>query len=409
VEGAFAVWLTGLPASGKSTVASRLSEELAACGTHPAVLESDAWRRVLTPDGTYAERERDAFYGALVEIGRTLADHGVPVVFDATANRRAYREGARRAIPRFLEVYVECPLATCLARDRKGTYEKARQGESSTVPGLQAAYEPPLQPELVVHGDREDPGRAARRILACLREKGFLSMKLPSVEEQPAEPSSGEAGIHPVGTAIGATGGAAAGAAIGSLGGLAGTVVGTAIGAVAGGLAGKGAAEAINPTHEHELGKSRKGDAMRCHEVMTNEVSTCFEADTVLRCAELMRDRAVGFVPVVDEDGRVSGVVTDRDLAVRVVATGRTVTTPVSAIMTRDVRVCHPGDDLQVAEGRMAVLRKSRLVVVDDFGRCLGVISLSDIAQADSRSHAADVLYAVTRREARSALRPAAA
>jgi adenylylsulfate kinase len=179
MEPAFAVWLTGLPASGKSTVASHLAEQLAACGARPAVLESDAWRLVLTPDATYGARERDVFYGALVAIGRTLVDHGVPVIFDATANRRAYRDDARRSIRRFLEVFVECPLATCMARDRKGTYEKGRQGQSSTVPGLQSAYEPPPHPDLVVHGDRDDPGLAARRIVARLREKGFLEPWAP--------------------------------------------------------------------------------------------------------------------------------------------------------------------------------------------------------------------------------------
>jgi adenylylsulfate kinase len=190
VDPAFAVWLTGLPASGKSTVAAHLAEELAACGARPAVLESDAWRRVLTPDATYAERERDVFYGALVAVGRTLVEHGVPVIFDATANRRAYRDAARRSIRRFLEVYVDCPLPTCMARDRKGTYEKAGQGASSTVPGLQSAYEPPLHPDLVVHGDHEDPRQAARRIVACLREKEILEPCVPSstVASQPAGP-----------------------------------------------------------------------------------------------------------------------------------------------------------------------------------------------------------------------------
>lgn len=179
MEQAFAVWITGLPASGKSTLAARLSEQLGARGARPAVLESDALRTVLTPEATYSEREREVFYGALVHIGRLLADHGVPVIFDATANRRAYRERARQAIRRFLEVYVECPLAVCMARDRKGTYRKARQGESSTVPGLQSAYEPPVRPDLVVRGDRDDPAQAARRIVARLEEKGFLEPWTP--------------------------------------------------------------------------------------------------------------------------------------------------------------------------------------------------------------------------------------
>ena len=68
--------------------------------------------------------------------------------------------------------------------------------------------------------------------------------------------------------------------------------------------------------------------------------------------------------------------------------------------MTRDVRICHPGDDLADAEWKMSTTRKSRLVVADDEGRCLGVISLSDVAQADAPSRAGNVLRAVTRREA---------
>jgi CBS domain-containing protein len=74
---------------------------------------------------------------------------------------------------------------------------------------------------------------------------------------------------------------------------------------------------------------------------------------------------------------------------------------PVSSVMTRDVRVCRPTDSLRTAERRMAEVKRSRLVVVDHEGRCLGVISLTDIAQADSRAHAGHVLYEVTQRPAR--------
>jgi adenylylsulfate kinase-like enzyme len=66
-----------------------------------------------------------------------------------------------------------------MARDRKGTYEKAHHGASSTVPGLQWAYEPPLHPDVVVHGDHEDPRQAARRIVACLSEKEILDPCVP--------------------------------------------------------------------------------------------------------------------------------------------------------------------------------------------------------------------------------------
>jgi len=173
-EPAFAVWLTGLPASGKSTVTRALVAELSARGLHPAVLESDAVRREITPDAAYSEAERDAFYAAVAYLARVLVVHGVPVIVDATANRRAYRDRARAAIPRFLEVHVRCPLAVCRERDPKGIYRRGAEGKAPNVPGVSAPYEPPAMPEVVVDGERDDPAAAARRIVSALEEKGYL-------------------------------------------------------------------------------------------------------------------------------------------------------------------------------------------------------------------------------------------
>ena len=98
---------------------------------------------------------------------------------------------------------------------------------------------------------------------------------------------------------------------------------------------------------------------------------------SVEACARMMRDNHVGFVPVVDGRGQVVGVVTDRDLAVRVLAEDLPAETPVGEVMTRDVRICRFDDDVESAERKMASTRKSRLVVTDDGGRCVGVISRS--------------------------------
>jgi len=138
---------------------------------------------------------------------------------------------------------------------------------------------------------------------------------------------------------------------------------------------------------------------MRCLDVMKTDVASCLEALTVRACAEMMRDNGVGFVPVVDAERQVVGVVTDRDLALRVVANDLPAETPVGHVMTRDVRICHPDDDLREAAWKMSSARKSRLVVADEQGHCVGVISLSDVAQADSR-RAGAVLRAGTGREA---------
>jgi hypothetical protein len=94
-----------------------------------------------------------------------LVEHGVPVIFDATANRRSYRE-------RFLEVYVDCPLEVCIARDPKGIYRNARQGAAGNVPGLQTAYEPPEDPDV---GDGWL--RCAARCLASSRHRGPISRR----------------------------------------------------------------------------------------------------------------------------------------------------------------------------------------------------------------------------------------
>lgn len=143
---------------------------------------------------------------------------------------------------------------------------------------------------------------------------------------------------------------------------------------------------------------------MLCRDVMSRKVAVCYEGNTVTDCAQLMRDRKIGFVPVLDGGGQVVGIVTDRDLALRVVAEKRAADTPVTAIMTRDVRVCRPWDTVRTAERKMAAVRKSRLVVADEDGGCVGVISLSDVAQVDTRAFAGHVLYEITQREARPRL-----
>lgn len=143
-------------------------------GVDVAVLESDELRKVFTPNPTYDEKERDLFYSQLTYVGALLTEHGVPVIFDATANRRAYRDRARQRILRFIEVYVDTPLATCAARDPKGLYRAATAGTATTMPGVQTEYEPPEHPDVVFHGDRENGDTAAAAMITTLLAKGYL-------------------------------------------------------------------------------------------------------------------------------------------------------------------------------------------------------------------------------------------
>jgi adenylylsulfate kinase len=170
----FAVWLTGLSGSGKSAIAKELLARLQKRGVHAAALESDVLRTQITPFPRYDEAERNFFYDTLLYLGRYLIGRDVPVIFDATANKRRYRDEARRHIKCFAEVYVDTPLEICELRDPKGLYRAAREGKSSTLPGVQAAYEPPLRPELVVRGDRGTPREAAADIVVLLEKRGWL-------------------------------------------------------------------------------------------------------------------------------------------------------------------------------------------------------------------------------------------
>ena len=165
----FAVWLTGLSASGKSAIAHELARMLHERSIDPALLESDAMRKQITPYARYDEADRDFFYAALVELGAFIASAGRSVIFDATANRRRYRDAARGRIPHFCEVYVDTPLEVCKERDPKRLY---RTG--GNIPGVNAPYEAPLAPELVVHGERSTPQQSAERIVAHLKVRGWL-------------------------------------------------------------------------------------------------------------------------------------------------------------------------------------------------------------------------------------------
>jgi CBS domain-containing protein len=139
---------------------------------------------------------------------------------------------------------------------------------------------------------------------------------------------------------------------------------------------------------------------MQCKDAMKTNVISCRERDSAARCASVMAKNGIGFVPVVDENDRVVGVVTDRDLVVRVLARQQPENTPVENVMSRDVVGCAPDDSLARAERLLAESRKSRIVISDEWGRLVGILSLADVAQLEDSSRAGDLLKKITRREA---------
>jgi adenylylsulfate kinase len=172
----FAVWITGPPASGKTSLASALRRSLAADGVAAVWLESDALRRILTPEPTYLPEERDRFYAAVADLAALLVDQGFPVLIDATAPRRAHRRRLREKTARFVEVLVSTPLAIRERRDPKGLYRRARRGDAPHLPGATEAYEEPVTPDLVVSGEAS-PERGAAEAMELLRARGFVASK----------------------------------------------------------------------------------------------------------------------------------------------------------------------------------------------------------------------------------------
>ena len=166
-----ALWITGLPGSGKSTVADAVQQR------HPdvVILRMDELRKVITPNPTYSDQEREVAYRSLVYLAKTLSGLGHDVIIDATGNLRRWRDLARELIPAFSEVYLRCSLETCAAREKQRTethgaprdiYEKGRAGWP--VPGITAPYEEPLTPEVTIDAGKVSATEAAETISRLL-------------------------------------------------------------------------------------------------------------------------------------------------------------------------------------------------------------------------------------------------
>ncbi len=171
----WAVWFTGLPGSGKSTIAKKVKQ------LYPGeveILRMDAIRKQLTPNPKYTEVEREVAYKKFVEIAKEIYDQGKNVILDATGNRRKFRDYARSLIPNFKEVYIKCPLEVAMRREseRKGgiviknLYKKALAGDKGIgqLPGVNAPYEEPINPELIIESDKLSVEEAAQKIIKIL-------------------------------------------------------------------------------------------------------------------------------------------------------------------------------------------------------------------------------------------------
>ncbi len=168
----WAIWITGPPASGKSAIARAVAAELHARGRPVTWLELDEVRASITPIPRYTDAERDLVYRALGYMATLLVEAGQPVLIDATAHRRIWRDLVRAALPRFAEVQLTCPIETCRERERTRTTGHAprniyaRSGRpGATVPGVDIPYEVALAPELLLDTAEESLASSVDRVV----------------------------------------------------------------------------------------------------------------------------------------------------------------------------------------------------------------------------------------------------
>ena len=166
------VWLTGLSASGKSTVATELERELFSQGKHAYVLDGDNMRHGLCSDLGFSPEDRKENIRRIGEVAKLFADAGTICITAFISPYRSDRELARRIAPpgKFVEIYVNAPLAICEKRDPKGLYAKARAGQIKDFTGVSAPYEPPLKPELELHTDQLNVTECVAAILEHLKK-----------------------------------------------------------------------------------------------------------------------------------------------------------------------------------------------------------------------------------------------
>lgn len=162
------VWITGLPGSGKTSLAQAAAGVLKERGAAVCILDSDSVREALSPAPSYSDEGRAHFYRTLAGLAALLASQDIVALVAATAHRAIYRDRARTRAPRFVEVYVDTPVEECARRDPKGLYAQARAGEITGLPGIDASYEPPARPHVVARGGLDED--AARRLADVVLE-----------------------------------------------------------------------------------------------------------------------------------------------------------------------------------------------------------------------------------------------
>jgi len=170
----FTVWFTGLPCSGKTTVADRVAENLRNKGHRVERLDGDTVRQGLTSDLGFTKEDRDENIKRITFVSKLLTKNGVMVLATFVSPYRERRKKTREEIGDFVEVYTRCPIEVCIARDVKGMFKKALAGEISNFTGIDDPYEEPDDPELILDTDKESIDESVQKVLIKLNELGYI-------------------------------------------------------------------------------------------------------------------------------------------------------------------------------------------------------------------------------------------
>lgn len=169
------IWFTGLPSSGKSTLAEMLEKKLRDLGHYVEILDGDVVRTNLSKGLGFSKEDRDINIRRIGFVCHLLTRNGTFAISAAISPYRSIRDEIREQIGDFVEVFVNCPLEECIKRDVKGLYKKALAGEIKEFTGISDPYEEPLSPEVVVESHKEEPEESLRKILRRLAELGYIS------------------------------------------------------------------------------------------------------------------------------------------------------------------------------------------------------------------------------------------
>ena len=173
------VWLTGLSAAGKTSIAENLRDTLQARGLHCYLLDGDLVRRGLSRDLGYTDGDRQEHIRRVGEIARLFLDAGLIVLVALISPFRAERNAVRSLFDdgQFIEVFVSTPLAICEQRDPKGLYRRARAGQVPLFTGIDSPYEVPEQPEVVLPAHEIGIDDCVARLLDFLQRRGNIPLR----------------------------------------------------------------------------------------------------------------------------------------------------------------------------------------------------------------------------------------